>query len=385
MTETLPATPPTWRLRLWTAVAWLPQWAIVLLAIILLLAATAWGLLSPIIRERQAIRRLEEYSDTVVYGGEFFDDTGVRGGGTTQFWDRFIAYSTNNGTWRPEEISVQLGQDTPVTSIHDLYGLRGLQNLGIEGKQWSNIELTHLTAFRNCRLLSISQANVTSDGWTCLARLPLVCLDITDCELGVTFFSTARTMPKLVDLRISACRFTDDELQPLAGHLSLSHLGLDNTHYQEEKAQVTSDCIEVLELLPRLVSLDISSPAVDDAFLRQLGRLKNLRRLQLVGTKITDAGLAAIPATVHLDLLTLSRTGITDAGLMSLKHVPPRLSFPNTRVRWTEPLRRWILAHKFESLWLDDSMLDPKSAAAAELRKHIPHLTITAARTLTDE
>jgi hypothetical protein len=375
MTETLPATAPTWRLRLWTAVAWLPQWAIVLLAIILLLAATAWGLLSPIIRETRAIQRLNSYPDATVF--RIKPDPSF-----PQFppplWDQAIAQLTGDGTWLPEPISVLTTPKTPPEALHRLEGLRSIEMIMLRGSQWTDKELAELTTKYRFGRLEIFESSITPEGWRALEGVPLVELSVQMQSVGPEFLRITRTMPNLEELTFEGPAITNADLKSLSGHPTLNDLTIWET-------RVTSDCIETLATLPELTHLRFVYPGIDDRFLEELGRLGKLKGLSVSGSKITDAGLAAIPATVHLEQLYVDHTAITEAGLLSLRNVPKDLSFLGTNVRITEPLKRWLLSHPFDSVYLDESMLAPASATAKELSEHIGYLHIQPAASPTDE
>ncbi len=382
MTETLPATPSTWRLRLWTAIAWLPQWAVVLLAIILLLAATAWGLLSPIIRERQAILRLNSYPGVRVIGGQskpgfvFCSMSGPPS--PPPLWDQAIAQLTGDGTWLPDPISVSLGERTPTQALRHLADLRLIRFITLRGAQWTDKELVELTTSYRFEHLYLIRASITPAGWRALERSPLLGLQVGNQSVGPEFFSSVRTMPCLEMLGLHGCPIADSDLKSLDGHPTLNSLSLYET-------RVTSDCIETLATLPELTELGMIDTEIDDGFLKELGRLGKLKGLSVSGTKITDAGLSAIPATVHLFHLNVERTAISEAGLLSLRNVPTDLGFQGTNVRLTEPLKRWLLSHPFDTVYLDESMLHPASATAKELSEHIGYLRIEPAASPTDE
>ena len=57
------------------------------------------------------------------------------------------------------------------------------------------------------------------------------------------------------------------------------------------------------------------SSVITDAGLAHLGQLKNIRKLDLRGTRITDAGLEHLSGLTELLELVLAKTETTDAGL----------------------------------------------------------------------
>jgi len=371
MTESTSVTPAGWRMRIWQSVARIPLWAFVVLAILLVCAAIAWGLLGPIIRERRAILRLESYPHVHVMGGNFTIDDPFEGYVTSsaqrRWWDQVVARLTGDGTWSPEPISVFLGSETPLAALRDLQAIRSLRLVSLGGAQWTDKELATL-ATRFCLTdLYLTETSITPAGWRALERLPLNTLAVTSQALGPEFFRVVRNLPALDTLVLSDCEISVADLKLLEGHPTLVGVSI-------MESGMTSDCIEVLATIPDLTVLDLSRTAVDDSILSELGRLKSLHTLTLDGTRVTDAGLAAIPASVRLDSLSLAMTRISAAGLMSLKQVPANLSLTGTEVRVTEPLQRWFLAHSFEEVTLDESMIDPRSSAVAELKAHITQL-----------
>lgn len=379
MSESIPATGSTWRWRIWSAVVRLPLWAYIVVAILLLLAAAVWGLLRPIIREQQAVKRLQqEFGATVISASLSLDSVypGPVGSSLSEpLWDRVIAKLTGGGTWIPEPISVVLTEDTPTEALRELPALRSIQSLMLDGSQWTDRDLAEITTRCRFRHLAIHNSSITPSGWRAIERLPLTSLFLGDQTVGPEFFRSVRSIPDLELLALPGCMFSSSDLKLLAGHPALNELSLRET-------RANSDWIDALASIPDLAILDLNETEIDDHFLSDLGRLKSLVILTIDGTKVTDAGLAVIPATVRLESLSLANADISESGLMTLKHVPSYLYLPGTRVKVTEPLLRWFLAHKFETLSLDESMLDPMSTAADELKNHIPELDLRSPETL---
>jgi hypothetical protein len=72
--------------------------------------------------------------------------------------------------------------------------------------------------------------------------------------------------------------------------------------------------------------------AVTDAGLAFLGRLPQLRQLNLAGTKVTDAGLEHIRGLTQLEDLHLAGTQVTDEGVKKLQQ-----ALPNCQIDWNPP------------------------------------------------
>lgn len=75
------------------------------------------------------------------------------------------------------------------------------------------------------------------------------------------------------------------------------------------------DEIDMSELPP-------DQPAVEDADLKAIEGLTNLRRLVLYGSNVTDRGCESIATIASLRELELSQTQITDRGLETLAKLP---------------------------------------------------------------
>ena len=68
-----------------------------------------------------------------------------------------------------------------------------------------------------------------------------------------------------------------------------------------------------------MVRVSLSNTVVDDAWLRRLGCLRELRLLWLDGATVTDGGLRVVGRSMpHLEILVLNETQVTNAGLAEL-------------------------------------------------------------------
>jgi len=76
-----------------------------------------------------------------------------------------------------------------------------------------------------------------------------------------------------------------------------------------------------------VVSVDFAGNGlVTDAAMKNVKGLKNLRELNLSGTKITDTGLEELKELKNLRELILDGTRVTDAGVEDLKKALPQLN-----------------------------------------------------------
>lgn len=360
MTESIPITPSSGRQRIWSALARLPMWAVVVFAFILLFAATAWGLLRPIIRERQAIQRLESSSNVLT----------IKPTVTTcqpppePTWERIISSVTRGGTWTPKDFNVYLSGETPGEALRELRFLRRVDYASLSAGKWPNGELIlALQVLRGDDRFHHGTSGIPNE-WNVFERQSPRELRIESATFHARSMAMIAAMPRLEQLWLMDCSVTESHLGQLRGHPTLADLSL-------SRAPMTLDFIGTLESLPELTHLGLLDTEIDDRFLRELYRLRKLKSLYIEATKITDAGLASIPASVRLDRLNVDRTAITEAGLLSLKTVPQMLSLVGTKVKVTEPLKRWFLSHPFELVRLDESQLDPSSPTADELSRQM--------------
>jgi mono/diheme cytochrome c family protein/YHS domain-containing protein len=89
------------------------------------------------------------------------------------------------------------------------------------------------------------------------------------------------------------------------------------------REQVTdADVALLVPLAPRLVWLNLSRSAVTDAAAASLGKLVQLRRLQVANTKLGDTAFAALGALEHLENCNAYGSALGDAGLAQLAKLP---------------------------------------------------------------
>jgi internalin A len=85
--------------------------------------------------------------------------------------------------------------------------------------------------------------------------------------------------------------------------------------------------------LRQLRILDLRSSDVTDSGLEQLRGLKRLRHLYLDDTEITDAGLHHLEGLTNMEFLSLNRTQIDGSGLVSLKRMT---ELQTLQLSWTK-------------------------------------------------
>ena len=90
--------------------------------------------------------------------------------------------------------------------------------------------------------------------------------------------------------------------------------------------------------LTQLQTLNLWGSQLTDAGLEYVGRLKNLRKLDLSDNSITDAGLVHLQGLTQLETLELQGTQVTDAGAHNSSK--PCRGSPLTALTWRKQLPR---------------------------------------------
>jgi Leucine-rich repeat (LRR) protein len=100
----------------------------------------------------------------------------------------------------------------------------------------------------------------------------------------------------------------------------VTSVSLSNTSVSlsDMRGLITDTTVRELARLPNLTRLDLLNDRLSDAAWESLATLKTLHRLDLAGTNVTDATLAKLASLPRLEELDLRRTSITSAGLAPL-------------------------------------------------------------------
>ena len=129
-------------------------------------------------------------------------------------------------------------------------------------------------------------------------------------------------------------------------------------------------------LFGELVSVDLSDTSVDDDWLRQLSRFKNLERLRFGGCKnVGDTGLRFISGLHNLQELSLYDTAITNDGLVHMQDLRQLriLSLAATQIT-DKGLRNIQELKNLEALEISDTKVT--SEGIESLQKHLPNCVI---------
>ena len=115
----------------------------------------------------------------------------------------------------------------------------------------------------------------------------------------------------VVGIDLSGTKVTDDDLRLLGKLIELRTLNLHRTGISDAG---------VLHLQGlRLKTLTIGDTQISNAGLQALTKLNQLELIGLHGTLVNDAGLKHLKAFSRLKSLFLSKTGVTDEGLKTVK------------------------------------------------------------------
>ena len=134
------------------------------------------------------------------------------------------------------------------------------------------------------------------------------------------------TVEKLVRKRFGWAmqdgKFTDEGLAKV-GQLFFTNTDLQNTDLKD------------LSKYPQLSSLGINrSPQVTDEGIRELAKIKQIKKLTLSGPWITDSTLGELGKLTHLEKISVYKSKVTGDGYAKLQHALPGC---NVYVDWTPP------------------------------------------------
>ncbi len=179
----------------------------------------------------------------------------------------------------------------PNLAILCLHGIRGITDAGA----------AHLTKMRSLKKLNLGSSQITDRGLAYLSQIKtLEQIDLPQDQKGITDAGLARIaeLPNLKALHISRIHFNDPKM---------------NKEYYTDKG------LEALAKCHGLEELSIGSPGITDAGMDHVGKLGNLRSLNLFGCdNVTDKGLAKLAELKSLTNLYISYAGVTISGLNRL-------------------------------------------------------------------
>ncbi len=198
----------------------------------------------------------------------------------------------------------------PSAYLDQIAALPALETLVVGGRSFSDEDLSPLRGVKSLQGLVLDSTSVTEEGLaTFSAALPH----------AVVYRSQRRAIASLR-------KMADVNVKPSSSHARLQTLvgGVYFDEAQRVAYWLNEGDVDLvpLEHFDTLLTLDLSRTGVSGEPLVSVKSLKNLRRLDLTGTRVGDAGLAHVAHLSHLRtlrLLELSNTTVTDAGLRHLQ------------------------------------------------------------------
>lgn len=226
---------------------------------------------------------------------------------------------------KPEEI-------TPA-----LRACRNLQSLEVAGfGELRSKHVAALAALESLKALNLSGTGVDDEVFTHLGSLPkltwlaLDSTDITGAKLSadalpaLTYFSAATSglndaglrnlssCAQLESLSVANCRAITDQGFAAIGKLTnLRELNLWQT-------RITNQAAAAIGKLSKLRTLKLTGTAIGDEFVTQLNEMPDLISIDLANTKVTDASLAHLQGFSGLKKINVRGTAVTDTGAAPL-------------------------------------------------------------------
>jgi len=221
--------------------------------------------------------------------------------------------------------------------------MRDLRKLDLAHTKITDSGLEHLKPLTGIRELSLYYAEyITDDG---IAHLKgwkdLEILNLRGTRVTSKVFEHLAALPNLRQLDLGFTQIDDEGFDRLASLVHIERLGIGGN-------RLSGTCLPVLKLLPALRDLDAGGIqrvdsglwglALNEANLKRIGELTQLRRLSLSGATINDRGvdrpghpeaersvlpdLSALRTLRELEFLDLTRQPVSPEALRSLEGLP---------------------------------------------------------------
>lgn len=193
--------------------------------------------------------------------------------------------------------------------------LSKLNSLEFEGE--NAVDGTMFEAFNNkvpeLKAITFYGDKLTAKGAAALGKLTsLRSLKIPRCKPESAWMSELARLTELDNLEIpTPSKGADEWAKGLGKITNLKKVDL-------SKSDLTDVGVEYISALKNLEELNLSNTAITDKCISALSSLHELKHLSLAGCKITNEGLRALKELANIDFLILDGTLITDTGLESL-------------------------------------------------------------------
>ena len=195
--------------------------------------------------------------------------------------------------------------------------LTGLRELDLRRTSVTDDDLGHLRRLSSLRKLLLCDTQVGNCGMEHVKHLKrLEKLNLCGTKVGDKGIEHLRGLDRLEWLNIYDTKATDAALATLSKPRSLKHL--------QASTGLSDAGLAHLSIMPELSILDITSKAITNQGLRQIGRCARMRHVALWNTQITDDGLKYLHGMGSLEYLLIARSGVTPLGLLKLQQSLPR-------------------------------------------------------------
>src|SRR5262245_59598455 len=209
------------------------------------------------------------------------------------------------------------------TDLRRISGLTAIRDLYLPGPSWNPASGSRLDA--NEELKSLSELVTLERLYFSVHFLP----NINVRDKGLAYLGK---LTKLRDLRLAQCRVQAPDLSGFQGLQSLdvsyttfNDAGMKTLQGLKEVRRlilrdtlITDEGLQHLQDMPNLEELDLYGTKVTDAGLAHLRKLTTLKKLNVLGTDVSDESAAIFAGFPHLRELNLYRSRLTNTGLSSL-------------------------------------------------------------------
>ena len=204
--------------------------------------------------------------------------------------------------------------------------MKMLNSLRIDKNDLGDDALSHLSEMTSLNKLNLQQTKVTGSGLAYLKKCPLAFLDLAHTKIAAATLAPLQDFPHLGNLNLDDTRFDNACVKYLMPLHDLKVLDLSHT-------QVSAAGIAELSKHDGITELWLTGAPVNDDCMKDLGRMKNLVQLDLSGTAVTAEGLKHL---ANSKTLTLVYCGGCKGDLISAfaeikKHLPNCALVPQTR------------------------------------------------------
>lgn len=251
-----------------------------------------------------------------------FTDVGIRALGRQPFLKQLTIHSSKvTGAGLASLAKLPRLESLSVVNFKfDARGIGGLRDcktlkcLTLLRTEIGDEELAEVGRITSLRMLELYGNRITDKGIASLEDLhDLVELDVGDSSFSGVGLGRLKNAGELKLLHLGR-EITDDGLREIGKLKSLKRLA-----FQSDK--VTDAGVKEVRNLTGLQHLTMSTAKLTDTGLEQLAPLTGLRYLDIEGTRVTDAGLKHLHGMKDLTFFRRGGTGITDAGVAELKKV----------------------------------------------------------------